>query len=85
MLKTVFLLAVLLAGRSNDLVKFGYKDPYLSFLLIDEGLALTPCQLKKQCRLVHFLLEIIIHSYKSDRLLDPVRALVTYKRRTESR
>ena len=32
-----------------------------------------------------FLLETVIPSFKSSRLLDPVRALVTYLKRTESR
>ena len=84
-MKTTFLLAIVSAARGSDISKLGYKEPYLRFQNNPPGIRLVPRKFRKQDRPGHYLQEMFITKFESNRKLDPVRAVRLYLRRVENR
>ena len=83
--KTAFLLAIVSAARGSDVAKMGCGEPHLRFQNNPEGIKLIPRSLRKQDRPGHFLKEMFIPKFTSNRRLDPVRAVRLYLKRVAGR
>lgn len=84
-LKTALLVALSTAGRSSDITKLGCKEPYLRWERNPAGIRFVTRGLRKQDRASHLLKDIYVSGFDKDKLLDPVRAVRIYLRRTKER
>ena len=82
--KVTMLLALATASRCSDMSKLSYKEPFYSYHPESGDIRLIPTSLKKQCRMGHFMQQIRIVKFNTDRLLDPVRAVKLYLKRVKS-
>ena len=80
--KTVFLLALCCAKRPSSISLFSV-DP-AAFQCNDDFLRLVPVGLEKHTRPGYSQKPVIIHSFTENLLLDPVKTIQSYVRRTQS-
>ena len=83
--KTAFLVAICTAGRGDDISKLGCAPPYIRVEKNPAGIRFVTRDLRKQDRQGHAFQDIFVPKFTKDRKLDPVRAILMYLKRTDSR